>query len=77
MILLNIFFLILALAGLFLFANGLSTNGNLSILFGSLFVLVSMVWLTIGNEFIVFAPVLALVIIYVLQRKGVIKPKEV
>ena len=77
MILLNIFFLILVIAGLFLFAHGLSNNGNLSVLFGSLFVLVPMVWLTIGNEFIVFAPVLALLMIYVLQRKGVIKPKEV
>lgn len=62
---------------MFLFAHGLSTNGNLSVLFGSLFVLVPMVWLTIGNEFIALAPVLALVIMYVLQHKGVIKPKEV
>ncbi len=77
MVLLNIFFFILVIAGLFLFAHGLSTNGNLSVLFGSLFVLVPMVWLTIGNEFIALAPVLALVIMYVLQHKGVIKPKEV
>ena len=77
MILLNIFSFILVIAGLFLFAHGLSTNGNLSVLFGSLFVLVPMVWLTIGNEFIALAPVLALLMIYVLQRKGVIKPKEV
>ncbi|CAM4338867.1 hypothetical protein [Jeotgalicoccus halotolerans] len=77
MILLNIFFLILVIAGLFLFAHGLSTNGKLSVLFGSLFVLVPLVWLTIGNEFIALAPILALVIIYVLQRKSVIKPKEV
>ncbi|WP_213809928.1 hypothetical protein [Jeotgalicoccus sp. WY2] len=73
MILLDISILILAAAGLFLFASGLNKNNGLSAYFGSLFVLAPMVWMTIGSVFLSFTPVLALIIIYVLQKKGLLE----
>ncbi len=77
MILLDIFFLILATGGLFLFAYGLNTNSSLSVFFGSLFVLAPIAWLTLGVAFLPLTPVLALVIIYVLQRRKLLEPIKV
>ena len=77
MVLLDIFFLILATGGLLLFAYGLDTNSSLSVFFGSLFVLVPIAWLTFGVDFLPLTPVLALLIIYVLQRRNLLEPGRV
>lgn len=77
MMLLDIFFLILAIGGLFLFATGLNTNSSLSVFFGSLFVLAPIAYLTLGVAFLPLTPVLALVIIYVLQRRKFLEPVKV
>lgn len=77
MILLDIYFLILSTGGLLLFAYGLNTNSSLSVFFGSLFVLAPIACLTLGVAFLPLTPVLALVIIYVLQRRSLLEPSRV
>lgn len=73
MVLLDIFFLILTICGLLLFAYGLKINSSLSVFFGSLIALAPVSWLTFGVGFLPMIPVLALVIIYVLQKKGILE----
>lgn len=77
MVLLDIFFLILATGGLLLFAYGLNKNSGLSAYFGSLLVFAPMAWLTLGVAFLPMTPVLALLIIYVLQRRNLLEPGRV
>lgn len=66
----NTFLLALAITGLILFAYGLKNEQKLSAFFGIIILLVPLIYLTIGINFIAAAPIIGLLIIYYFPSVG-------
>lgn len=64
MIFLSILLFVFSIIGLGLLIYGLKKEGKISAIFGTVFLIAPIIYLTIGVEFVALTPIISLLVIY-------------